>query len=136
MAPCPPGPGPWLASQPWTCPMRSVSRAQDELGSGWQLFLVLDKDEKPTAVVLPSSAQEGVLSRFTELWLTGAFGLGTLLTSINSAGAPVLQFLVDPLHTPLSQQVGFALSCGAARSAPPGAPPGPQHPLPGSCAGT
>jgi hypothetical protein len=40
---------------------------QAELGDAWQIFLLEDKEEKPTAVVLPSSAREGEISRFTEV---------------------------------------------------------------------
>lgn len=48
---------------------------QRELGDQWQLFLVEDKEEKPTAVVLPSSAREGELSRFTEVGVAAAVRL-------------------------------------------------------------
>lgn len=40
---------------------------QAELGDEWQIFLLEDKDEKPTAVVLPATAREGEVSRFTEV---------------------------------------------------------------------
>lgn len=40
---------------------------QEELGDAWQIFLLQDKEEKPTAVVLPSTAREGEISRFTEV---------------------------------------------------------------------
>ena len=46
---------------------------QGVLGDEWQVFLLEDKDEKPTAVVLPATAREGELSRFTEV---GAVGQG------------------------------------------------------------
>lgn len=51
---------------------------QAELGDDWQLFLLEDKDEKPTAVVLPSSTREAVISPLTEWWLTGVFSILTV----------------------------------------------------------
>ncbi len=53
-------------------------------------------------MVLPSTAREGELSRLTEVWLAVVFGALTAVTSLNSAGAPLIQFLVDPFLTPLS----------------------------------
>lgn len=41
---------------------------QAELGDNFQLFLLEDKEEKPTAVVLPrAAANEGTISKFTEV---------------------------------------------------------------------
>ena len=42
---------------------------QNELGDGYQLFLLEDREEKPTAVVLPrANANEGTISKVTEVW--------------------------------------------------------------------
>lgn len=75
------------------------------MGDKWQIFLLQGKDEKPTAVLLPSSAREGVLSSFTEIWLTVVFGLLSIVSSLQSAGIPLFQFLINPFYTQLSQQV-------------------------------
>lgn len=74
------------------------------LGDDWQIFLLQDKEEKPTAVVLPSTAREGQISKLTEVWLAVAFSSLTMVTTLNSAGLPLLQFLVDPFRTAISQQ--------------------------------
>lgn len=37
------------------------------MGDKWQIFLLQDKEEKPTAVLMPSDAREGVLSPVTEV---------------------------------------------------------------------
>ncbi|GBF98071.1 peptidase M50 [Raphidocelis subcapitata] len=79
-------------------------RLKAELGDSWQIFLVEDKEEKPTAVVLPATAREGEMSKLTEVWLAVAFATLTCVTSLNSAGVPMLQFLVDPFHTALTAQ--------------------------------
>jgi 2-keto-4-pentenoate hydratase/2-oxohepta-3-ene-1,7-dioic acid hydratase in catechol pathway len=63
----------------------------DELGDAWQIFLLEDKDEKPTAVVLPATAREGEISQFTEIWLAVLFSSLTVVTSLNSAGVPLIQ---------------------------------------------
>lgn len=78
---------------------------QDVMGDKWQIFLLEDKEEKPTAVLLPSDAREGVLSPVTEIWLFVLFGLATIISSLQSAGVPVYQFLTNPFYTEVSQQV-------------------------------
>jgi hypothetical protein len=78
---------------------------QDAVGDEWQIFLVEDKEEKPSAIVLPSSAREGVISPTTEIWLTTLFAALTAITTINSAGVPLLQFLVEPFLTSITTQV-------------------------------
>lgn len=75
------------------------------MGDQWQIFLLEDKEEKPTAVLLPASAREGVLSPVTEIWLFVLFGLASVVSSLQSAGLPLFQFLTNPFHTQLSQQV-------------------------------
>lgn len=75
------------------------------MGDKWQIFLLQDKDEKPTAVLLPSSAREGLLSPVTEVWLMVVFGLLSIISSLQSAGIPLFQFLTNPFYTPLTQQV-------------------------------
>lgn len=80
---------------------------QVELGDAWQLFLLEDKEEKPTAVVLPSSARDGAINRVTEVWLAVVFAGLTAITTLNSAGAPLIQFLVDPFRTDMTAQVCY-----------------------------
>lgn len=82
---------------------------QDVMGDKWQIFLLEDKEEKPTAVLLPSDAREGVLSPVTEIWLFVLFGLATIISSLQSAGVPVYQFLTNPFYTEVSQQVRSGL---------------------------
>lgn len=79
------------------------------MGDQWQVFLIQDKEEKPTAVLLPSSAREGLLSPVTEVWLAVTFGLLSIVSSLQSAGIPLFQFLTNPFYTELSQQVGGGL---------------------------
>jgi hypothetical protein len=76
------------------------------MGDKWQLFLLEDKEEKPTAVLLPSSAREGVLSPVTEVWLAVLFGLASVIASLQSAGLPLFEFLTNPFYTPITHQVG------------------------------
>jgi hypothetical protein len=76
------------------------------MGDQWQIFLLQDKEEKPTAVLLPSSAREGVLSPITEVWLTVAFGLLSIVSSLQASGIPLFQWLTNPFYTQVSQQVG------------------------------
>ncbi|KAF8055831.1 EGY2 [Scenedesmus sp. PABB004] len=80
------------------------ARLQEVMGDKWQLFLLEDKEEQPTAVLLPASAREGALSRVTEVWLCVAFGLGSVVSSLQAAGIPLFQFLINPFYTHLSQQ--------------------------------
>ena len=48
------------------------ARMQNELGDGYQLFLLEDRDDKPTAVVLPrAGANEGTISKTTEVGRSG-----------------------------------------------------------------
>ena len=79
---------------------------QAAVGDEWQIFLCEDKEEKPTAIVLPASAREGVISRSTEVSLTLLFAALTAVTTVNSAGVPLIDFLVDPFHTSVTSQVG------------------------------
>lgn len=79
-------------------------RLTDATAGEYQLFLLTDRRDEPTAVVLPASAREAEISRTTEVWLSTAFAIATLATSIDAAGAPLLQFLVDPFRTPLTAQ--------------------------------
>ena len=55
------------AKDPQAAYERLAARLKDAVGDAWQIFLVEDKDERPTAVVLPSAAREGEISRFTEV---------------------------------------------------------------------
>lgn len=75
------------------------------MGDKWQIFLVEDKEEKPTAVLLPSAAREGVLSPVTEIWLFVATGLLSIAGSLQAAGIPLFQFLINPFYTEVTQQV-------------------------------
>eukprot|EP00195_Chlamydomonas_chlamydogama_P008095 CAMPEP_0202901442 /NCGR_PEP_ID=MMETSP1392-20130828/14253_1 /ASSEMBLY_ACC=CAM_ASM_000868 /TAXON_ID=225041 /ORGANISM="Chlamydomonas chlamydogama, Strain SAG 11-48b" /LENGTH=475 /DNA_ID=CAMNT_0049587999 /DNA_START=68 /DNA_END=1495 /DNA_ORIENTATION=+ len=80
-------------------------RMKTELGEDYQLFLLEDQEDKPTAVVLPkTAANEGTISKVTEVWLTVLFAGLTLITTANSNGVPLLQFLIDPFRTPISTQ--------------------------------
>ncbi|WIA17696.1 hypothetical protein OEZ85_009213 [Tetradesmus obliquus] len=79
-------------------------RLQEVMGDQWQIFLLQDKEEKPTAVLLPSSAREGVLSPVTEVWLAVAFGAFSVVSSLQAAGIPLFQWLTNPFYTPVSQQ--------------------------------
>ncbi|KAI8476224.1 MAG: hypothetical protein J3K34DRAFT_401610 [Monoraphidium minutum] len=78
------------------------AKLKAEMGDEWQIFLLEDKEEKPTAVVLPSTAREGELSRFTEVWLSVSFAVMAGVTSLNAAGVPLLQFLIDPFRTAIT----------------------------------
>eukprot|EP00798_Chlamydomonas_sp_ICE-L_P006603 gene6603-3257_t len=80
-------------------------RMKNELGDGYRLFLVEDKDEKPTAVVLPRSlSDDGRITKFTEVWLTVLFAIMTALTTLNANNVPILQFALDPYGTELNIQ--------------------------------
>ncbi len=60
---------------PQTAYKKLRERMSAELGAEYQLFLLEDKDGKPTAVVLPrGAANEGTISRVTEV------GRGTLFS--------------------------------------------------------
>ena len=76
------------------------------MGDKWQIFLVEDKEEKPTAVLLPADAREGVLSPVTEIWLCVVFGLLSIVSSLQAGGIPLFQFLINPFYTEVTQQVG------------------------------
>eukprot|EP00878_Enallax_costatus_P024670 GHUV01026347.1.p1 GENE.GHUV01026347.1~~GHUV01026347.1.p1 ORF type:complete len:370 (+),score=121.97 GHUV01026347.1:911-2020(+) len=79
-------------------------RLMEVMGDKWQIFLVEDKEEKPTAVLLPSDAREGVLSPVTEIWLCVVFGLLSIGSSLQAAGIPLFQFLINPFYTEVTQQ--------------------------------
>jgi len=78
------------------------ARLERTTAGEYQLFLLADRRDEPTAVVLPSSAREATIAPVTEWWLAIAFGVATLVTSVDAAGAPLIQFLVDPFRTNLS----------------------------------
>ncbi|EFJ40782.1 hypothetical protein VOLCADRAFT_119887 [Volvox carteri f. nagariensis] len=67
-------------------------RLQAAFSGAYQLFLLEDKDEKPTVVVLP------------QIWLASLFALATTVTSFNAAGAPLLEFFIAPFSTAITQQ--------------------------------
>jgi hypothetical protein len=51
-----------------TTPAAPGPSPQAELGDRYRLFLLEDKEDKPTAVVLPvEAANEGTISKFTEV---------------------------------------------------------------------
>eukprot|EP00882_Tetradesmus_deserticola_P030619 GHRQ01034472.1.p1 GENE.GHRQ01034472.1~~GHRQ01034472.1.p1 ORF type:complete len:101 (-),score=57.02 GHRQ01034472.1:99-401(-) len=83
------------------------------MGDQWQIFLLQDKEEKPTAVLLPSAAREGVLSPVTEVWLAVVFGLLSIVSSLQASGIPLFQWLTNPFYTPVAQQVGQGWQAGA-----------------------
>jgi hypothetical protein len=85
--------------------LSATSCLQEVMGDQWQIFLLQDKEEKPTAVLLPSSAREGVLSPVTEVWLAVAFGLLSVVSSLQASGIPLFQWLTNPFYTEVSQQV-------------------------------
>ncbi|KAG1675957.1 hypothetical protein FOA52_014201 [Chlamydomonas sp. UWO 241] len=73
------------------------------IGDAYQLFLLEDMEGKPTAVILPKArASEGGISRVTEIWLAVLFAILTAVTTANANGVPLLQFLIDPFRTPIS----------------------------------
>ncbi|GLC33972.1 hypothetical protein PLESTB_000824100 [Pleodorina starrii] len=80
-------------------------RLQSAFSGAYQLFLLEDKDEKPTVVVLPQGrGLDTQISRFTEIWLASLFALVTAVTSFNSAGVPLLEFFIAPFTTTITQQ--------------------------------
>jgi hypothetical protein len=56
-------------------------------------------------VLLPSSAREGALSPVTEVWLAVVFGAATVVSSLQSAGLPLFDFLINPFYNQMTQQV-------------------------------
>eukprot|EP00878_Enallax_costatus_P041158 GHUV01047695.1.p1 GENE.GHUV01047695.1~~GHUV01047695.1.p1 ORF type:complete len:134 (-),score=28.49 GHUV01047695.1:410-811(-) len=106
----------FLADSQCTLPhLCSLCCYQEVMGDKWQIFLVEDKEEKPTAVLLPSDAREGVLSPVTEIWLCVVFGLLSIGSSLQAAGIPLFQFLINPFYTEVTQQVRVARCSGACR---------------------
>ncbi|KXZ55018.1 hypothetical protein GPECTOR_3g180 [Gonium pectorale] len=80
-------------------------RLQNTFAGAYQLFLLEDKEEKPTVVVLPQGrGLDTQISKFTEVWLAVLFALATAVTSFNSAGMPLLEFFIAPYSTTISQQ--------------------------------
>ena len=84
-------------------PLRLISQA--ELGEDYRLFLLEDGDGKPNAVVYPrNSADEGSISKITEVWLAVLFAVLTVVTTANANGVPLFQFLVDPFLTEIKPE--------------------------------
>jgi len=83
---------------------KMCDRLKAELGGKYSLFLLQDRDDSPTIIVLPEGSGSERISRGTEVWLAVAFALGTTLTSLQANNVPILPFLVDPFHTAISQQ--------------------------------
>ncbi|GLI60429.1 hypothetical protein VaNZ11_002582 [Volvox africanus] len=80
-------------------------RLQNAFSGAYQLFLLEDKDEKPTVVVLPQGrGLDTQISKFTEIWLACLFALATAVTSFNAAGVPLLEFAIAPFTTTITQQ--------------------------------
>lgn len=79
-------------------------RLKNRLSDKYQLFLLQDKDDKPTVIVLPDGAGSEKISRGQEIWLAIAFAIGTALTTVNAANVPVLQWLVDPYRTLITEE--------------------------------
>lgn len=85
--------------------LKMQGRMKDVLGDDYKLFLLEDREGKPTAVVLPgANANEGSISKVTEIWLAVLFAVLTTVTTANSNGVPLLQFLIDPFHTEIRPQ--------------------------------
>jgi len=55
------------AKDPQAAYLKMKEKLRAEMGDAWQIFLLEDKEEKPTAVVLPSTAREGEISKLTEV---------------------------------------------------------------------
>ncbi|KAG2430753.1 hypothetical protein HYH02_013592 [Chlamydomonas schloesseri] len=80
-------------------------RLQTAFSGAYELFLLEDKEEKPTVVVLPQGrGLDTQISRFTEIWLAALFALATAVTTFNSAGVPLLEFFIAPFTTVITQQ--------------------------------
>lgn len=59
-----------------------------------------------TARDLHCTPTTGTPSPLPQIWLAVLFSSLTAITTLNSAGVPIIQFLVDPFLTALSPQVG------------------------------
>lgn len=80
-------------------------RMKVELGDEYRLFLLNDKEDKPTALVLRREyAREGSLNKVTEVWLAVTFAVLTGITTLNANGVPLVQFLVDPFRTLITSE--------------------------------
>lgn len=79
-------------------------RLQAEFAGSYDLFLLEDKEEKPTVVVLPQGRGVDQISKFTEVWLAALFAIATAVTTFNASGVPLLEFFIAPFSTQVSQQ--------------------------------
>lgn len=56
-------------------------------------------------VVLPTGAGLDVqVSRFTEIWLASLFAIATAVTAFNANGVPLLEWVIAPFSTEITQQ--------------------------------
>ncbi|KAG2483904.1 hypothetical protein HYH03_017226 [Edaphochlamys debaryana] len=80
-------------------------RMQRTFPNAYELFLLEDKEEKPTVVVLPQGqGLDTQISRFTEIWLAALFAIATAVTTFNALGVPLLEFAVAPFEVAIEQQ--------------------------------
>ncbi|MEW5302770.1 MAG: hypothetical protein WDW36_005518 [Sanguina aurantia] len=76
------------------------------VGDKYQLYLLEDRESRPTAVVLPrGEGMDETIDKGTEVWLATLFGIATVVTTINSNGAPLLQWMVSPFYTLLTPEM-------------------------------
>ncbi|KAF5840237.1 hypothetical protein DUNSADRAFT_17340 [Dunaliella salina] len=82
---------------------KMCDRLKDQLGDQYTLFLLVDREDKPTVALLPKGAGSERISRFTENWVAATFALFTLLTTLNANNVPIIQWLLYPFNTELSR---------------------------------
>ncbi len=103
-------------SPPPPPPTTTTHSLQAELGDRYRLFLLEDKEEKPTAVVLPlDAANEGTISRFTEVRRRGERAAARPAAGHPPASPPILMTPPPPLG-PAARRSGWP---GCLRCSPP-----------------
>lgn len=82
---------------------KMCDRLKEQLGDQYTLFLLIDREDKPTVALLPKGAGSERISRFTENWVAATFALFTLLSTLNANNVPIIQWLLYPFNTELTR---------------------------------
>lgn len=84
---------------------KMADRMKAELGDKFQLLLVRDDNDQPSAVVLPASmGQQTGLDKETEVYVSVLLGLISVVTSLNTSGLALVDAVLTPWAVTLTQQ--------------------------------
>lgn len=97
-----------IRGEPSAVQQKLQGRLDQEL-PGYSIFILQDRDDKPTAVILPRSAAEFQSSSISEWILSIVLGLSTVGTTLNVFNAQLFNAALLVFNTPNADQIQGAL---------------------------